>query len=192
MLVVLVLLAAGGYYFYNRHGGATAQHTGDPLPAEIAWRAVTRDGRAFVTEIEVVAVSGSRWRLEATSPGKPNTLVVVSDGSTASASIPQAPAASLDPRPSMRFLLTQLRRATPEATEQIAGHPYLRFTDTFNGAPVHMWADPQTRFPYRLRAPAQVQDITYTLLPAPSARDTSDLFSVRALTPLLSRYATTQ
>ena len=92
----------------------------------------------------------------------------------------------------MRFLLTQLRRATPEATEQIAGRPYLRFTVTFNGASIHIWADPKTRFPYRLRAPAQLTDITYTILPAPSARDTGELFSVRALTPLLSRYATTQ
>jgi hypothetical protein len=191
-LVVLILLAAAGYYFYTRHGQATTQQTGDVLPAEIAWRAVTRDDRAFVTQVEVVAVSGSRWRVEAKSPSKPNTVVVVCDGSTTAASVPQSSAASFDPRPSMRFLLTQLRRATPEATEEIAGRRYLRFTDTFNGASIHMWADSKTRFPYRLRAPAQHTDITYTILPAPSARDTGDLFSVRALTPLLSRYSTTQ
>jgi len=94
----------------------------------------------------------------------------------------------------MRKFLSSIRRATPEATEQIGGHPYLRFTQTFKGISVQMWTDPQTRFPYRLRGGAlgQFTDITYTILPAPSDRDRTDLFSVQSLTPHLSRFATTQ
>jgi hypothetical protein len=87
-LVVLILLAAAGYYFYTRHGQVTTQQTGDVLPAEIAWRAVTRDDRAFVTQVEVVAVSGSRWRVEAKSPSKPNTVVVICDLPTRSMAPP--------------------------------------------------------------------------------------------------------
>ncbi|MEO8352446.1 MAG: hypothetical protein ABI680_11990 [Chthoniobacteraceae bacterium] len=185
--IIVILLAVAAYYLYTRERGGSGG-----LPAQIAWRAVTRDQRGAVNLVEVVAVGGNRWRIEVKFPSKPRMLVAVSDGIATAASNPQVSATSLDPRPSMRLLLGDLRRGSPEATEQIAGHPYLRFAQTFNGAPVHVWADPQTRFPYRIRGLDPFTDVTFTPLPAPSAHDTPDLFSVRALTPLLSRYATNQ
>ena len=189
--IVLILLAAAGYYHYTRHGASAAPPSGDELPAEITWRMISRDQRGVVTFLAVVAISGNRWRCEARDPTQQSTpLVTVSDGSTAGASNPKVSADSLDPRPPMRLILKELRRSSPEATEQIAGRPYLRFAQTVNGKPYHVWAEPQTRFPFQVRGPGEFS--TYTVLPALSDRDIPNLFSVHALTPLLSRYATTQ
>lgn len=191
-IIVFILLAVAGHYLYTWKGSSTAQQSVDDLPAEIAWRAVTRDRRGAVTLVEVAAVNGNRWRVEIKTPAKPATLVAVSDGSAAAASIANASTPALDPRPVMRSLLTRLRNSSPEATEQISGRPYLRFAETVDGNSVHVWADPKTRFPYRIRGLTQFTDVTYTPLPAASVRGTPNLFSVHALKPLLSHYATTQ
>ena len=191
--IVLILLAAAGYYLYTRHEASAAKPDGDELPAEIAWRMVSRDQRGAVTDVNVIAVSGNRWRVEGTLPNKHRTLVTVSNGRESAVSDPRAPrdfAAILDPRPAMRLLLKELRHSSPEATEQIAGRPYLRFTQTNNGNSGQVWADPQTRFPFQIRISGEF--ITYTVLPTLSERDIPNLFSVHALTPLLSRYATPQ
>ena len=189
--IVLVLLAAAGHYLYTRHEASAAKPDGDELPAEIAWRMISRDQSGAVTFVAVVAVSGNRWRCEARDPTQRSTpLVTVSDGSTAGASNPKISADSLDPRPPMRLILKELRHLSPEATEQIAGRPYLRFAQTVNGKSYHVWAEPRTRFPFQVRGPGEFS--TYTVLPSLSERDIPNLFSVHALTPLLSRYATTQ
>jgi len=185
-LLFLLLLAGVGYYFYT-------QRFHDALPSESVWREVVRDQRGTITQLQVIAVSGDRWRLEAAAPGKARVLVLVSDGTSAASSIPQAPAASLDPRPVMRLILKTIRRARPEATERIAGRDYLRFTQTRDGITVHVWADPQTRFPFRVRGfTTPFTDVTYTALPESVIRDTPDLFSTTSLAPLLSRYLGSQ
>jgi len=191
--VILILLAAVGYYLYTRREARAAQPSGDELPAEIAWRMISRDERGGDTLVQVIAVSGNRWRVESTSPSKHRTLVFVSDGSAAAVSDPKAPrdaAASFDPRPPMRLLLKELRHSSPEATEQLAGRPYLRFTQKVNGTSGQVWADPKTRFPVQMRALDGFSN--FTVLPALSDRDIPNLFSIHALTALLSRYATTQ
>gem|GEM_PF-6288279 len=182
-LLFFLLLAGGGYSFYLWYPFAAR------FPAELAWRAVTRDERGAVRQIEIAVVSGKRWRVESSSPGNPRTLVAVSDGSSATCSIPQAPSAHFDPRPSMQLLLDVCRRSRPEATEQISGRDYLRFGQTKEGVTVQTWADPQTRFPFRIRGgPGPLTETTYTSLPSTVARDTPGLFSLSALSPLLSRY----
>ena len=189
--IILILLAAAGYYLYSRHGASAAQPSGDELPAEIAWRMVSRDQRGAVTFVAIVAVNGNRWRCEGGDPNQRNTpFVTVSDGSAAAASNPKVSATSLDPRPPMRLILRGIRHASPTATEQIAGLPYLHFAQTLNGNSYHVWAEPKTRFPFQVRGPGYF-DI-YTVLPALSERNIPNLFSIHSLTPLLSRYATTQ
>ena len=191
--VLLILLAAAGYYLYSRHGASAAPPSGDELPSEIAWRMTSRDEHGGDTLVQIIAVSGNRWRVESTSPSKHRTLVFVSDGSAAAVSDPKAPrdaAASFDPRPPMRLLLKDLRHLSPEATEQIAGRPYLRFTQKVNGTPCQVWADPKTRFPFQMRALGTFS--YFTVLPTLSDRDIPNIFSIHSLTPLLSRYATAQ
>jgi len=55
--IIVLLLIAASYWLYTKYPPHTSD---DELPAEIAWREITRDQRGVVTSILVVAISGNR------------------------------------------------------------------------------------------------------------------------------------
>lgn len=170
-----MVVAALGYYFYS-----TRQSLRADLPDPVAWRAVTHSASGAITWVEVVALEGDKWRLEAKNPSRPKILVAIHDGSTFTSSFPGISKA-LNPKPMLELLISATR-GQPEAVEQIGERRYLRFSEKLGGNLVCSWIDAETKFPYRVDT-LEGESIYYSLLPVDFLRERSVLFDISSLAP---------